>query len=305
MRSNKLVESDIHFCYSQSLKEIGIQARSHTVTPTILSESPNLPNEDFVGEKKVDILVVDGNQFYSNNLNGLKMSLEQTKKSGTKVLVDLPDCYASKDGLQQIEFWETIADVIVYHNPFVKSISGNSKLILWPGFPLPLAKYYEEWGMKENVLLMQGSTHRNRDIYFKAVSKARLPVISRHHNREINGGLPAIYTDYVEEIRKSRFVFTNGFLNSRESIIVGRAFETLASGGVLLYETGSRLSHFFSEYEDYIPVLNVRDLVEKVDFLMRDQDTALQVANNAWERTNQNYSSREFWNCVLSRLQLL
>jgi metallophosphoesterase superfamily enzyme len=106
MRSNKLVESDIHFCYSQSLKEIGIYARSHTVTPTILLEKPNLTNEDFVGEKKVDILIVDGNQFYSNNLNGLKMSLEQTKKLGTKVLVDLPDCYASKDGLQQIEFWD-------------------------------------------------------------------------------------------------------------------------------------------------------------------------------------------------------
>lgn len=304
-RSNILVESDIHFCYSQSLKEIGIQARSHTVTPTILSESPNLSNEDFVGEKKVDILIVDGNQFYSNNLNGLKMSLEQTKKSGTKVLVDLPDCYATKDGLQQIEFWEKISDVIVYHNPFVKSISSNSKLILWPGFPLPLADYYEEWSMKDNVLLMQGSTHRNRDTYLKAVSKARLPVMSRHHNRAMNAGLPTIYADYIEEIRKSRFVFTNGYLNSRESIIVGRAFETLASGSVLFYESGSKLSHFYSEYEDYIPVLNARDLVEKVSFLMRDQDTALRVANNAWNRTNQLYSPGEFWNCVLSRLQLL
>ena len=159
--------------------------------------------------------------------------------------------------------------------------------------------------MKVDKLLMQGSSHRQRSLYYQGAVKSNLPIVGQHHNRLSVSEVSNTYLEYVEKIKTTKYIFTNGYLNSRESIIVGRAFETLASGSVLLYEKGSKLSTFYDEYSDYLPIHNISDLVEKFNFLIENSDVSSRIASNAKKRTIQLYNSCLFWNLVFSKLEFI
>lgn len=295
-RSGILVESDIFFCYSETLRDIKLQ--THAFSLTQLYE-----NDMLLKSNNVDILIIDGNCFYSSELELVRNQTQLQRLRGVRVIVDLPDCNFSQDGQAQIDFWNMHADLVIYHNPLMKIPGKSSKFLLWPGFPIPIAFYELPWEMKKDKLLMQGSTHRQREIFYHGARRAKLPIVSRQHNRNNISNIPEKYTEYIENIKSTKYIFTNGYLNFRESVIVGRAFETLASGSVLLYENGSGLSTFYNEYSDFLPINNVADLIEKFEFLSSNAGTAMAIGLNAKTRTRELYNSRIFWSTVLSMLK--
>lgn len=305
-RSGIMVESDMYFCYFKTLEEIGINVRQSTLAKLHYQQIEKVNCHDNILKSQIpNILVLDGNLFYSKELNEYINYVRNLRSLGAKILVDLPDCYLTKDGLAQIEFWQKYCDLIVYHNPNIPSHLDDSKFLLWPGFPLPLTHYNYSWELKVDKLLMQGSSHRQRSLYYQGAVKSNLPIVGQHHNRLSVSEVSNTYLEYVEKIKTTKYIFTNGYLNSRESIIVGRAFETLASGSVLLYEKGSKLSTFYDEYSDYLPIHNISDLVEKFNFLIENSDVSSRIASNAKKRTIQLYNSCLFWNLVFSKLEFI
>jgi len=305
-RSGISVDSDINFCYHKTLEDIQMGLEQSNIRR--ISTTPALSLVQEIKSKTSqtsNVLLLDGNIFYSKAINEISTHIKYLQRLGRKFLVDLPDCYATKDGLEQIEFWKQHADLIVYHNPGISVKQNDSRLLLWPGFPLPLAKYERPWDSKEEVLLLQGSAHRQRNMYLRGVIKANLPVAGHTHSLKDVSNISISYTQYIESIKSKKYVFTNGYLNPKESIIVGRAFEALASGSVLLYEKGSELSYFYTEYKEFIPIYNIADLVEKVKFLMSNPVVALQIASNAKKQTQMSYNSKTFWNIAFSKLNLI
>jgi spore maturation protein CgeB len=149
---------------------------------------------------------------------------------------------------------------------------------------------------------MQGTSHRERSLYFQAAQSAGLPIINQHHDRVKPTLTHYSYLQYIKAIKSSKYVFTNGYLNSRESIVVGRAFETLATGGVLLYERGSKLSMFYQEYSDFVPVHNISDFIEKMNFLLNNSHISHDIGKRASVRTFCSYNSNIFWKIALSKL---
>ncbi len=305
-RSGISVDSDINFCYYKTLEDIQMGLEQSNFKKIPITPALGLVQEiNSKTSQASNVLILDGNIFYSKTINEISTHIKYLQRLGRIILVDLPDCYATKDGLEQIEFWKQHADLIVYHNPSISVRQNDSRLLLWPGFPLPLAKYERPWGSKEEALLLQGSAHRQRNMYLRGVKKANLPVAGHTHSLKDVSNISISYTQYIESIKSRKFVFTNGYLNPKESIIVGRAFETLASGSVLLYERGSELSYFYTEYKDFIPIYNIADLVEKVKFLISNPAVALQIASNAKKQTQMSYNSETFWNIALSKLNLI
>lgn len=301
-RSGILVESDIYFCYSKTLNDIQLNVNNFDLSNKIRNKIIRNENSNHPTSNTPDLMIQDGNSIYSPDLNLIIEYIEIQRGRGVKLIVDLPDCNVTQDGFQQIEFWSRYADLIVYHNPNV-SISGNaSKFLLWPGFPIPIDSYEFPWQMKENRLLLQGSRHRQREVFFQGVQRAHLPLVSQHHNLNAFSSISKEYVRYIDIIRSTKYIFTNGYLNSKESIIVGRAFETLASGSVLLYENGSKLSTFYSEYSDFLPIYNIADLIEKFEFLNSNDAMAREIGFNAKKRTEQLYNSRLFWSIALTML---
>ena len=304
-RSGVMVESDIYFCYFNTLRDIQMTVNQYDLPKNVTNKSLRNRIKDNLELNPVDIIIQDGNCYYSPNLHVLTNYMQIQRDRGTKIIIDLPDCNITQDGLAQIEFWNKYADLIVYHNPYIPIPKKNSNFLIWPGFPIPLASYEYPWALKKNKLLMQGSTHRQRNSYLQGVRKAKLPVVSQQHNSKTNDQIASHYVQYLENIKSNKFVFTNGYLNSRESIIVGRAFETLASGSVLFYENGSKLSFFYGEYSDFIPIHNLADLIEKFEFLNRHESTAMEIGMNARKRTSQKYNSNLFWSTALSMLNFM
>lgn len=292
------MESDIYFCYSETLSDIQMKVKQFDLPKTIEGDTSLTSN-------KYDVVILDGNCFHSPNIELIRNYTQPQRSRGVKVIVDLPDCYVSQDGQEQIKFWQKCADLIVYHNPLISVPKKSSKFLLWPGFPIPIASYEFPWEKKKDKLLIQGSAHRQRQVFYRGVQRANVPTISQMHSRNSISNIPMRYRNYIESVKSTKYVFTNGYLNSRESIIVGRAFETLATGSVLLYEHGSKLSEFYDEYSDFLPVNNVADLIDKFKFLSSNPTTALEIGVNAKNRTSKLYNSNLFWTKALTILQFI
>jgi hypothetical protein len=301
-RSGVLVESDMYSCYQKTLSNINIPTKNSEFTYSMLDNSSSIISRSDPKSQFYEILILDGNSMYSRNIQNLRNFLENKREIGTKIIVDLPDCYATRNAKEQSIFWRKHSDLIVYHNPFVSIAFNESKSLLWPGFPLPLSEYYFPWKLKSDKVLMQGTSHRERSLYFQAAQSAGLPIINQHHDRVKPTLTHYSYLQYIKAIKSSKYVFTNGYLNSRESIVVGRAFETLATGGVLLYERGSKLSMFYQEYSDFVPVHNISDFIEKMNFLLNNSHISHDIGKRASVRTFCSYNSNIFWKIALSKL---
>jgi len=69
-------------------------------------------------------------------------------------------------------------------------------------------------------------------------------MIGSQHSLQHVSDVPISYAEYIERIKSMKYIFANDYLNSRESIIMGRAFEALALENVVSHERGSKLSLF-------------------------------------------------------------
>jgi spore maturation protein CgeB len=174
--------------------------------------------------------------------------------------------------------------------------------MLWPGFPIAYSPYRSKWAKKRVQISFTGTNHRNRSTYRDGAVRAGIEVPDLMHNRNNPNNSIQKYSEYLRPLKFSKFAFSNGYLSSVESIIVGRALESLACGSVLLYEAGSDLNFFFSEYQDFVPILNVPDLIEKVYFLSENDTLAQTIADNGQKKMLSEFSSSNFWELVLRRL---
>jgi len=99
-------------------------------------------------------------------------------------------------------------------------------------------------------------------------------------------------------LSEDKFVFTNGYRNRHESQIIAKTTEVLLVRSLLLYESGSQLDYFFTPYSHYLPVCNVPDLVEKVNFLQNNPSVADEIIIKGRKHLLENYNTKLFWGQV-------
>lgn len=267
---------------------------------------PKLPSHSiFTTETFADaeeIIILDGNVPANSHGQFTNSHLEDFHKAGIRIVVDIPDCYYSQDGRDKIDYWLRHSDLVIIHNSRFENIISSHRVMLWPGFPIAYNPYFTMWTDKKDQISFTGSNHRNREDYKQRVGYSGIKVTDLMHSRERPTNSISRYSDYLCPLKESKFAFANGFISNKESIIVGRAIETIASGGLLLYEVGSDLNFFFTEYQDFIPVLNIPDFIEKLSFLGKNETVAKSIASSGSKVLFEEFSSSNFWHQIIDRL---
>lgn len=302
-RSKRDVESDMYFAYSQSLTDIGHTYSDMSALLTL--ESTESTTVTRIIHEHVDAgiehVILDGNCFLMDRF-GLLEKIKRIKRKSLGIIVDIPDCYQSKEGYSRMLEWTKYADVVVVHNSRLHVPSSVQNILLWPGFPFPELKYESKWSNKTKDFSILGYEHRQREIFArKAATLGLLSFNFLHSNKQLEN-VRSSYIDYIAQLKEVRMTFSNGYINSRESIIVGRALESMLCNTLLLYENGSDLDFFFSPYSDYIQIYSLADFVEKSTFLMNNLTYAEQIATHGFRTYRNKYNSRKFWENVLKIL---
>ena len=303
-KSGFTMESDMHFTYYHSLLEFGIQPHEGVA---VRDTSEILDYLKFLNDNTTnflpEVIVLDANHFTDPDFRTvLEKEIVPLRRKGVSLLTEIPDCYVTRGGLIDLQYWIINADLVVCHNSRVRQFFDSDKLIIWPGFPLPITCFPSHKPHKYMRLLMQGSSHRQRSLFASKAKNAGLPVDLQLNSRSMGESTIFGYRDYIKNLGKYWFSFTNGYVNHKESIIVGRALETLAHGNVLLYESRSDLGYFFKEYSEFIPIKNYSDLILKAEFLIQNFDFAVAISRNARNAVLSRYTGNHFWEIVFERI---
>jgi len=295
LRSGIWVESDAFFAYFHSMKDFGGEVTS------LLDEAVPSSNRK-IQRKAIDLLLIDGNQRMERQPLVVQNLLANPLRR-PYTLVDIGDCYFSLDGLEKLEYWLSRADQIVLHNSRAPlSYLKKRSVLLWPFFPLPEKAYSRGSKSVNNKCIVLGSQHRQRHQFINYAKKCGVVIEDFSHSQSSQSRVLKSYKDYINTIRGAQMIFSNGYVNRKESIIVGRAGEAFLAGTALLYEKGSDLSFFFSEYKSFLPVSNVHDFVDKVSFIYKYPEHAMRLTNNALSEFSTRYSSETFWRQITLRM---
>jgi hypothetical protein len=238
---------------------------------------------------------------------GLNIEMLRTLRSqGIKVIVVIMDLLFTNRlmGKDLVEFWMDESDVMVVHNSrILEYFPDLDNILLWPSLPYPEDEsIFKQDSLQDIDLLIPGSDHRQRGVFASYVEKRGVRVASKLSNRITNNSQSYSWEHYLEQIKKAKLVFTNGYRNSRESQVIARTTEVMLAKSVLLYETGSDIDYFFEPYYDYIPIHSLPDLTEKTNFLLNNHSLRDQIRYNSFNTISTKYSYKRFWNLLESKI---
>lgn len=250
------------------------------------------------------ILVLSGSPF-SHLAPGFRdLYQDHISNPNKRVILIHGDIRFTKPG--ELENWIEKVDVVVHFNPLYAAKVHNNKppfigkTLIWPSLPFPETFFDDivRENKKENAVVFTGADHRSRKSYFQYCERKGISAIDLSHGRGRGSNTQVDYRSYLERLASFQLAFTNGYKNRGESIVVGRAFESILLKTTLLYESGSWINHFLTPYEHYIPVYNHADLGVKSNYLLKNIDISRNIAEQAYNHVISNYSTRKFWSSI-------
>lgn len=203
--------------------------------------------------------------------------------------------------------WEAIADVVVTFDPLVT----NDKLLLspYPERMLPIFHPIDEERFYEQPLdapiddhaLFVGSIVNTPSMmrmpWITALGEAKAPVVVHDGDRSAQKGLS--HEAYAMVMRKAAMTYSFSSRNRNRSTIIGRQWEAIQSGTLLLEEGGSPLDEFFQPFRHYIPFDNVAEALAYTNYFLENRAARDAIATRAMKFRRQHYNTRRFWELVL------
>ena len=301
-RSNFLMEGEMLFAYNNSLLDIGVEALKFDSeeNPGNLSQRRTEVLHELLNNR-IEVLILQGDSKlnYSRVFN--EEFIQDIRKRNIAVIIDLVDCFVTRNGQQTLDFFYDKADFIIYHNSRLKiEKKFSNKSLIWPSLPYPESFYLRHHSKERFGLLVPGSSHRGRKFYVDRAKKQCLNFSDSLYSKSDLSAATYSYETYVKSLCQSSLVFTNGYKNYRESQVIGRVTEVMLAKSTLLYESGSDINFFFSEYKDYVPVANLPDFIYKANYLLSHPNEAEKIASNALTTMLEKYPTVKFWSKVLS-----
>jgi hypothetical protein len=143
-------------------------------------------------------------------------------------------------------------------------------------------------------LYLGGSIYEPRKSYFDSVnsllSKSGIRIQQTPKNSDN-------YIDYLLDLRKSRMVLSTNFLQipgSQKLHLLGKSIETLHVGSLLLTQSTSALTNNFVEYEDFVPVADPMDAVEKINYYHYHETERAKISLSGFLKAKQLVTNKHF-----------
>lgn len=194
---------------------------------------------------------------------------------------------------------------------FSRFLKRNSTLPL--GTPISLSTSQELKNMvaitpKKHDVLLGGSLYAPRRLFFEKVTKE---LLQSGVNVFLQKKSSNSYLDYLSDLVESRIVISTSFVYSTKFIgqigqryqMLGKSFEALYSGALLMTQSTSDFRRYFVEYKHYIPISDVNDTVQQSLRYLQDEESRSIIAQNGFNRAHELANERFFFSQIERAVQ--
>lgn len=107
------------------------------------------------------------------------------------------------------------------------------------------------------------------------------------------------YAEYLAVLKKSK-IGVNFSMSVDCHQLKARVFETMLSGSLLMEQKNDQIECYFKDGIDYISFESEEDLLDKVNFYLKNKDLRKKIAATGRNSILNNYSGDKFWSAILS-----
>lgn len=304
--------------WCDALPEKGLTNNFHNLFGTFRNNNPDIPfnllhldecaaklkiHIDGVIPKVVDKIqpnIVIFSLLGKSSLNPSSYSYQYLKNKDCKLVFMWPDIGLDW-GIPQIKHeLKPFADLHVTWGG-ESNIQENNLLSLWAPQDENLYNPISETEKDINCSFIGSTRYHERQLYLKYLLDNKIDILIDGGQRE-KGLTPKQYSNLIQ---RTKINLNFPFCPSGFDQIKGRVFEVLATRSFLLERKNSITSKYFEAGKDYIEFENEKDLVNKIKYFSHNSQERVMIQTNAYNTYINKYSSKIFWNKVMSHLGVL
>ncbi len=107
---------------------------------------------------------------------------------------------------------------------------------------------------------------------------------------------------YGDIMRRSKICINFTMSPSGKYQLKGRAFESAACNTLLLEQSNPETPKSFKLNEEYIEFTTKEDLLEKINYFLKNEEKRLEIAYNGYLKYEENYSYKKYWQKIIQLL---
>ncbi len=232
--------------------------------------------------------------------------LETVKKLGIKVIFIFCDANPTEIYLQNVTFNLSDLNIVLDYptSPMHdkrrgEHLKSGKYLYLWTPEPADL---YHPQTQDIDVSFIGSIRYPDRAEYCRKLQEAIPNIYIRGGQREEGKLSPE---GYASLIRRSKININ--FCKNPDGYdqLKGRVCESLASKTLLMEERGGSTCIFFEHEVDYLGFSNVQELISRINKYLQNPDLASQIAQNGYNKFNEKYTAKHFWDIVMEKVNKL
>lgn len=304
------LDNDISYYVQRSAVEAGLKVdrfdSDHLTYKKSAKASQQMQQlENFLDEKRPDLIVFDGNYLPQEGMLDAQILLRLKQRFNFRAISIIGDLYDHLR-LDFLSYWAQVSDLsVIFHRYtwFYDSFPQKEKVLVCP--TLPYCESFFRGGAQDGRdlgLTYIGSGTRNRKLYMDVAHHSGLQVSSHIHNRLLKGGPD--FSAMADIYGRSKIIFNNGWNDEGEAILTGRMGETILSGALLLQEYGAPIDDYLVPFVHYVPFANMHQFIAMAQFFLSEEEWRKKIATDAYHFWRKYYSSSLFWTTALERLNL-
>ena len=201
-------------------------------------------------------------------------------------------------------YWSQISDLIIAmnENAYLDEARKNCPVIVYPGIPIDLDLFDRfKPPMRDLDALFIGARKRYRDMWCAYMIEGGIPLHMKFTVQSIQDSIRA--HEFIEMHKRSRIIFNNGLISSKDHGLNLRIFEAITSGAVLLQQDFDQMHDYFVPYVHYAPFNNVHEMISTAQFLLKHNEIAENISSAAMDWYKQRYSGKLFWYKIINILR--
>jgi Glycosyltransferase len=269
---------------------------------------------EYLRNPQADIILLLGFDWHSQSLHNSPRWQNQWNQARIKKVVTVPDSYLN-DAVQNTPSWREqmsmaiqstvpcVDGIICHHEPDVKYLRDQeniAKPIIFSPFAVDTQYFYKNISFRSRLdraffrgqvtNYHENSPYKDRDKLIEHLSKCQSVDVYKLDMSCLLHPVEAVQS-YAETLNKYKVLLS---LPSLSPTLVSRTFESLACGGLLLQSRviGEISNQLFRDWEHlvYYNPENPDDLIEKIEYLLKNPDLAEEIADRGYQLCQEKHT---------------
>ena len=206
-------------------------------------------------------------------------------------------CDSNPNDLALINYLRPITDINVFMDAsyIPERKYEENDLVLWT--PLDSNLFYPDDKTREVSFV--GRLYPYREASMSMLSEVYPKAIVKSGQREHR----LSFEEYAQITRESQIIVNFSYHPLGYHQVKGRVFEATASNCLLLESDNPATEKLFIPNKEYVPFISPKDLLDKVNYYLENEEERLKIAQSGHEAYQQRFNITIFWNKIMSRAE--